>query len=77
MIPAMAKERMTAGPALPAPTPIRVRMPVPTIAPTPSATRWGQDRLLEPVLLGHVLAGDDGLADVPVLHAGPPRSART
>ena len=31
-----------AGPALPAPTPISVRMPVPTIAPTPSATRCGQ-----------------------------------
>jgi len=39
----MAKERITDGPALAAPTPIRVRMPVPTIAPTPKATRCGQD----------------------------------
>ena len=41
----MAKERTTAGPALAAPTPVRVRIPVPTIAPTPSATRCGQPRL--------------------------------
>ena len=40
--PAMAKDRITAGPALAAPTPVRVRMPVPTIAPTPSAIRCGQ-----------------------------------
>src|SRR5688572_24365381 len=36
---------MTAGPALAAPTPVRVRIPVPTIAPTPSAIRCGQPRL--------------------------------
>src|SRR3954471_15836626 len=41
----MAKERMTAGPALAAPTPVRVRIPVPTMAPTPNATRCGQPRL--------------------------------
>ena len=40
----VAKDRITAGPALPAPTPIRVRMPVPTMAPTPSATRCGHER---------------------------------
>jgi len=39
----MAKERMTAGPALAAPTPISVRMPVPTMAPTPRAMRWPQE----------------------------------
>ena len=43
--PAMAKDSITAGPALAAPTPVRVRMPVPTIAPTPSATRCGQDKV--------------------------------
>src|SRR4051794_17718573 len=43
----MAKERITAGPAFAAPTPVRVRMPVPTIAPTPSAIRCGQERLRE------------------------------
>src|SRR5678816_1174134 len=43
MTPAMAKDRITAGPALPAPPPIRGRMPVPTIAPPPSATRCGHD----------------------------------
>src|SRR5687768_167995 len=42
MMPAIAKDRITAGPALAAPTPVRVRMPVPTIAPTPSAIRCGQ-----------------------------------
>src|SRR4051794_17161685 len=41
----MAEERMTPGPAIPAPTPVRVRMPVPTIAPTPSAMRCGHPRL--------------------------------
>jgi hypothetical protein len=43
MIPAIAKLRITAGPALAAPTPVKVRMPVPTIAPTPSAIKCGQD----------------------------------
>jgi hypothetical protein len=37
----MAKLTITAGPALAAPTPVSVRMPVPTIAPTPSAIRCG------------------------------------
>src|SRR5690606_30438171 len=43
--PAIRNDSRTAGPALSAPMPIRVRMPVPTMAPTPIATRCGQLRL--------------------------------
>ena len=36
---------LAAGPAFAAPTPVKVKMPVPTIAPTPSAIRCGQDKV--------------------------------
>src|SRR3954447_2058100 len=37
---ASTKERMTAGPAMPAPLPITTKMPVPMMAPTPIAVSW-------------------------------------
>src|SRR4029453_10806779 len=41
----MAKLRITAGPAFAAPTPVSVRMPVPTMGRPPRAMRCGQERL--------------------------------
>jgi hypothetical protein len=44
-------------------------MPVPTMAPTPSATRCGHDKGAgEPVMLRHFVAADGGLAVGPVVH---------
>ena len=37
---ASTKDRMTAGPAMPAPSPITTKMPVPMMAPTPIAVSW-------------------------------------
>ena len=47
-------------------------MPVPTIAPTPSAIRCGQLRVgVQPVLGRHVLGGDDRLLRIPARHGVP------
>ncbi len=59
----MAKDRITAGPALAAPTPVSVRMPVPTIAPTPERDQMRPaEAPLQPVLGRHVLVGHHRLA---------------
>ena len=38
-MPASTKERITPGPAMPMPSPMTTKMPVPMTAPTPSAVR--------------------------------------
>ena len=37
---ARTNDRMTAGPAMPAPSPMTTKMPVPMMAPTPIAVSW-------------------------------------